>query len=90
MPKTLSHEEIAQRFVETKVIDFSAMGKFIAEMGPILAVSSQGWHGVNIGRYNFLACMMPAADVARLVGSLHAAALTAKTLEGAAEASLPK
>jgi len=90
MPKTLSHEDIAQRLIEAKVIDFVAMGKFIAELGPTLTVSSQGWHGVNIGRFNILACSMPAADVTRLVGNLGAAGLTARVLEGAAEGSLPK
>ncbi len=90
MTKNLSHEDIARRFVEAKVFDFSAMGKIITELGSELAVNDQGWHGVNFGRYNILACMLPAADVARLVGSLRTAALTASVLEGAVDASLPK
>jgi hypothetical protein len=90
MSKTLSHEQIAQRFLDAKVTDFNAMGKLIAELGPQLAVSDQGWHGVSFGRYNILHCMLPAHDVARLVGNLQAAALTAAALEGAAEASLPR
>jgi hypothetical protein len=90
MSKTLSHEDIAQRFLEAKVLDFNAMGKLIAELGPVLAVNDHGWHGVNFGRYNILACMLPAADVARLVGNLQAAALTAAALEGASAASLPR
>ncbi|MDP9123159.1 MAG: hypothetical protein M3N82_00900 [Pseudomonadota bacterium] len=90
MPKQLSHEEIAQRFVDAKVIDFDAMGRLIAELGPTLAVSDQGWHGFNFGRFNSLACMMPAADVARLVGNLHGAALTAAVLEGAIDSALPR
>jgi hypothetical protein len=83
MPKSLSHEEIAQRFVDAKVVDFSAMGKLITELGPILAVNNEGLHGITLGRYNVLACMIPAADVTRLVGDLRAAALTAKVMEGA-------
>jgi hypothetical protein len=90
MPHSLSHEDIAKKFVEAKVVDFGAMGKFITELGPVLAVSDSGWHGINIGRYNILACMLPAADVTRLVGNLRVAGLTASVLEGAAEASLPK
>lgn len=85
MTKHLSHEDIAQRFVDAKVIDFSAMGKLITELGPTLAVNDQGWHGVNFGRFNWHACFIPAADAARLVGSLSAAALTARVLEGAVE-----
>jgi hypothetical protein len=90
MPKNLSHEDIAQRFVDAKVIDFNAMGKLIAELGPVLAVNDLGWHGVNFGRFNHLACFLRADDVPRLVGNLRAAALTATVLEAAAEASLPK
>ncbi len=88
MSKTLSHEEIAERFIQAKVVDFAAMGKFITEFGPTLAANDQGWHGVNIGRFNILACMMPAADASRLVGDLAAAALTSKALEGATGSTL--
>ena len=90
MPKNLSHEEIAQRFIDAKVVDFAAMGRFITELGPVLAVSDAGWHGVNIGRYNILACMMPAVDAARLVGNLRSAAATSAALEGAVDASVGK
>jgi len=83
MANSLSHEEIAQRFVNAKVFDFGAMGKLIAELGPELAARDQGWHGINV-----LACMMPPADVARLVGSLRSAALTAAVIEGAVETGL--
>lgn len=90
MPKNLSHEDIAQRFVEAKVYDFGSMGRLITELGPTLAINDQGWHGINFGRFHILACMLPAADAARLVGNLRAAALTATVLEGAADAILPK
>ena len=90
MHGSLSHEDIAKRFVAAKVVDFAAMGRFITELGPELAVNDQGWHGINIGRYNILACQLPAADVAGLVGNLRTAALTASALESATGASLPK
>jgi hypothetical protein len=90
MAGNLSHEEISKRFIESKAVDFVAMGKFISEFGSALAVGDQGWHGVNIGRFNILACMLPAADVARLVGELRTAGLTAKALEAASETSLPR
>ena len=88
MPKNLSHEEIAQRFVDAKVFDFGAAGKLIAELGPTLAVSDHGWHGINFGRFNSHACFLPASDVARLVGSLRGASLTTAALEAATHASL--
>jgi hypothetical protein len=81
MAKELSHEDIAQRFVDAKVIDFNAMGKLITELGPSLAVNDQGWHGISFGRWNWWNCYMPAVDAMRLVGSLPAAALTTRVLE---------
>ena len=90
MPKELTHEEIAERFIHAKVIDFAAMGKLVTELGPTLAVSDRGWHGVNFGRFHFLACMMPASDLARVVGSLQTAALTSAALEQATGASIPR
>jgi len=88
MPKSLTHEEITQRLVDAKVIDFAAMGKFITEFGPALAVGDQGWHGVNIGRFNILACMMPAVDVARVVGNLRSAGVANAALESALETTI--
>jgi hypothetical protein len=90
MPTNLSHEDIAKKFVDAKVVDFGAMGRFITELGPALLINDSGWHGINIGRFNILACSMPAADVTRLVGNLRVAGLTASVLESAAEGSLPK
>jgi hypothetical protein len=81
MPKNLSHDEIAQRFVEAKVIDFTALGKWIGELGPALAINDHGLHGAIFGRFNYVACMLQAIDVERLVGNLRAAGLTANALE---------
>ena len=88
MAKDLSHEEIAQRFVEANVIDFGAAGRLITELGPILAVSDQGWHGINFGRFNSHACFMPAYDVARLVGSLRGVAVMTAAMQAGTQASL--
>ena len=85
----ISHEEIAQRFMDAKIVNFQAMGKLVTDLGPALAIGDQGWHGVNFGRFHILACIMPAGDVARLVGSLQTAGLAAAALE-AARGSLPR
>jgi hypothetical protein len=88
MPKTISHEEIAERFVQAKVVDFSAMGKLVAELGPALAVGDQGWHGVSFGKWNILACFWRADDLARLT-DLRAAGQAAAAIDAGA-ASLPR
>jgi hypothetical protein len=56
MPQPIRHEEIVRQFVDSKAIDFNALGKFVAELGPSLAISSRGDYGVRIGFYNVLAC----------------------------------
>lgn len=62
----LSHEEIVQKFLNSKSIDFNALGKFVAEFGPQIAASGHGDYGVRFGSYNVLACMrniMPTHDL---------------------------
>ena len=53
---TISHEEIVQKFLHSKSVDFNALGKFVAEFGPQIAASSRGDYGVRVGHYNILAC----------------------------------
>ena len=86
MPDSLTHEEIADRFLKSEAVNFAAMGKFVSEIGRDLVLRDEGWHGVNFGRFSILACMLTASDAVRLIGSLRAAGLTAAVLEGGAEA----
>lgn len=78
----LSHEDVAQRFLQSEAVNFGALGKFVADFGPELLVHDAGWHGVNFGRFNILACMMPAVDAARLVGSVRLASQVVAAIEG--------
>ena len=86
MHKNLSHEEIAQRFVDAKVIVCCPGRNFVTLK--IVTVSDLGWHGINFGRFNSHACFLPAFDVARLIGSLRGATLTTAALEAGTQASL--
>ena len=78
----LSHEEIVARFLQSEAVNFGALGKFVADFGPELFLRDTGWHGVNFGRFNILACMLPAFDAARLVGNVRMASQVAAALEG--------
>jgi hypothetical protein len=65
----ISHEQIVNKFIQSKSIDFSALGKFISENGADIASSSRGDYGVRIGHYNILACfknIVPAVDLGSL------------------------
>jgi len=52
----LRHEEIVDKFISTRAVDFNALGKFVAESGPQIASSGRGDYGVRFGHYNILAC----------------------------------
>ncbi len=78
----MEHEQIAKRFLESKAVDFGNMGKFVAELGPTLAVEDSGLHGVLLGRFNILACMLRPLDAERLIGSLGAASQIAAAAKG--------
>ena len=87
MSKQLSHEDIAQKFMDFKVVDFNAVGNLIKELGPVLAVHDGGLHGVQFGRFNVLACMLSASDLTRVVGNLNQAAVTSSVIAGATAAA---
>ena len=53
---SVSHEEIVQKFLNSKSVDFNALGKFVAEYGSQIAASGRGDYGVRFGHYNILAC----------------------------------
>lgn len=52
----MSHEEIVQKFLNSKSVDFKELGKFVAEFGSQIAASSRGDYGVRFGHYNIQAC----------------------------------
>jgi hypothetical protein len=42
-PKSSRHQEIVKRLLDTKAVDFNAIGKIVAEVGPSLAVADEPW-----------------------------------------------
>ncbi|MGC1323154.1 MAG: hypothetical protein WA849_13300 [Candidatus Udaeobacter sp.] len=83
--KNISHEEIAQKFVDGKAFDFNNIGKVITDLAPMLTVSDKGLHGVLFGKFNVLACMMPAYDAANFLGALRGGGLAGTIAEGVGE-----
>jgi hypothetical protein len=41
----VNHQEIVKRVLEAKAIDFAAIGRTIAEVGPSLALADEPWEG---------------------------------------------
>jgi hypothetical protein len=68
---SISNQEIVRKFVESKAIDFGAIGNLVTELGQALSTSDIGYRVVLAGRPFIIACLMPAADIRELVGELR-------------------
>jgi hypothetical protein len=60
MSNTAKNEEIVKKFLGSKVFDFAAFGKFVAENGESLASASDGEFGFVIGTRFLRYCIPPA------------------------------
>jgi hypothetical protein len=67
----MTNEELVKRFINSKAVNFDAIGKLVTELRPELSASKTHINMVLIGRPCIIACMMPAAEAATLVGQLH-------------------
>jgi hypothetical protein len=43
MAVRVSHQEVVKRFLDTKAVDFTAIGKAVSELGPTAALSDDPW-----------------------------------------------
>jgi hypothetical protein len=64
------NEEIVRRFVDSKAIDFKAIGSLVTDLSPKLAVAELGAKVVLVGRHFIIACMMPPALAGDIVGQI--------------------
>ena len=45
MANRINHQEIVKKVLDTKAVDFAAIGKTLAELGPNLALADEPWDG---------------------------------------------
>jgi len=45
MSHRVSHQEIVKKALDSKAVDFGAIGKVIAELGPSVALADEPWEG---------------------------------------------
>lgn len=45
MSNRVSHQDVVKKLLDTKSVDFAAVGKAVAELGPALAVADEPWEG---------------------------------------------
>lgn len=43
MSAMMRHNEIVKKLLDTKAVDFNAIGKMVAELGPAVAVAEEPW-----------------------------------------------
>lgn len=63
MSNAANREEIVRKFLGSKVFDFNAFGKFVAENGASIASASESEFGFVVGHRFIRYCIPPVVDV---------------------------
>jgi hypothetical protein len=45
MSSRVNHQEIVKKVLDSKAVDFAAIGKMVAELGPSLSLADEPWEG---------------------------------------------
>jgi hypothetical protein len=45
MSQRVSHQDLVKKVLDSKAVDFAAIGKVVAEVGPSLALADEPWEG---------------------------------------------
>jgi hypothetical protein len=45
MSNRINHQEIVKKILDSKAVDFAAVGKVVAELGPSISLSDEPWEG---------------------------------------------
>ena len=46
MANRVNHQEIVRKVLDEKAVDFAAVGRVVAEIGPSLSLADEPWDGV--------------------------------------------
>lgn len=46
MAHRINHQDIVKRLLDSKAVDFAAIGKTVTELGPSMALSDEPWEGI--------------------------------------------
>ena len=73
MSSRVNHQDIVKRLLDSKAVDFNAIGKAIAELGPAVSLADEQWEGFCGTMRHFIRVYVvnPAGGVAN-VEDLHA------------------
>lgn len=45
MSNRVSHQEVVKKLLDSKAVDFNAIGKIVSEVGPSMALADEPWEG---------------------------------------------
>jgi hypothetical protein len=45
MANRVNHQDIVKRLLDSKAVDFAAVGKAVTELGPSMALADEPWEG---------------------------------------------
>ena len=68
----MAHEEIVRKFLASKVFDFAAFGKFVAENGASIASTENAEFGFVVGHRFIRYCIPPVVHVVEGVDPANA------------------
>jgi|GraSoi2013_100cm_1033763.scaffolds.fasta_scaffold341525_1 hypothetical protein len=63
MGNAAKNDEIVRKFLASKIIDFAALGNFVAENGSSFASASEGEFGFIVGNRCVRYCIPPATQL---------------------------
>jgi hypothetical protein len=76
----MDNEAIVARFLESKAIDFDAIGSLVTKLGPELAVSRLAPKIVLVGGPFVVACMLTAREGTELIRQFQSSELEKEVL----------
>lgn len=73
MSNRVNHQEIVRKILDSKGVDFQAIGKTVAELGPTLSLADEPWDTFCGTMRNFIVLFIlnpigPVANIERLSG----------------------
>jgi hypothetical protein len=54
----VSHQDIVKKLLDSKAVDFAAIGKVVAEVGPSLSMADEPWEGFCGTMRTFVKCFI--------------------------------
>jgi hypothetical protein len=61
----MKNEDVMQQLLDSKSIDFDALGSLVAKIGPQLALERGGHYMFHVNIRNIQACFLPAIELTR-------------------------